>query len=167
MNKNTTRQNQTDIVNTVLQLLLDHKEDALAEGFRLLVNEAMKAERVYALNAAPYERTEERLGHANGYKPKTVATRFGSLTFDVPQVRGDIDFYPAALEKGLRSERAVKLTIAEMYLNGVSTRKVTNVLQSLCGLEITSTQVSRATAELDSILKGWRHDPGIRVGVLV
>ena len=159
MNKNTTRQNQTDIVNTVLQLLLDHKEDALAEGFRLLVNEAMKAERVYALNAAPYERTEERLGHANGYKPKTVATRFGSLTFDVPQVRGDIDFYPAALEKGLRSERAVKLTIAEMYLNGVSTRKVTNVLQSLCGLEITSTQVSRATAELDSILKRWRERP--------
>src|SRR3569623_43035 len=108
MNKDTTRQNQTDIVNTVLQLLLDHDEDALAEGFRLLVNEAMKAERTYALNAAPYQRTDERLGHANGFKPKTVATRLGSITFDIPQVRGEIDFYPSALEKGLRSERALK-----------------------------------------------------------
>ena len=80
----------------VLELLLDHNQDALAEGFRLLVNEAMKAERNCALNAAPYERTEKRLGYANGFKPKTVATRLGSLTFQVPQVHGDIDFYPSA-----------------------------------------------------------------------
>lgn len=159
MNKDTTRQNQTDIVNTVLQLLLDHDEDALAEGFRLLVNEAMKAERTYALNAAPYQRTDERLGHANGFKPKTVATRLGSITFDIPQVRGEIDFYPSALEKGLRSERALKLAMAEMFINGVSTRKVTNVLERLCGLEITSTQVSRATAELDVVFKRWRERP--------
>ena len=139
MNKSTTRQTQTDVINTVLQLLLDSDQDALAEGFRLMVNEAMKAERSYVLNAAPYERTEERLGHANGFKPKTVATRLGSLEFEIPQVRGDIKFYPSALEKGLRSERALKLALAEMYLNGVSTRKVTNVLETLCGLEITST----------------------------
>jgi transposase-like protein len=98
MNKNTTHRNQTDVIETVLQLLLDNNQNALAEGFRLLVNEAMKAERNYALNAAPYERTEERLGYANGFKPKTVATRLGSLTFQVPQVRGEIDFYPSALE---------------------------------------------------------------------
>jgi putative transposase len=159
MNKNTTRQTQTDVINTVLQLLLDSNQDALAEGFRLLVNEAMKAERSYVLNAAPYERTDERLGHANGFKTKTVATRLGALEFEIPQVRGDIKFYPSALEKGLRSERALKLALAEMYLNGVSTRKVTNVLESLCGLEITSTQVSRATAELDAVLKRWRERP--------
>ena len=61
MNKNTTHRNQTDVIETVLQLLLDSNQNALAEGFRLLVNETMKAERNYALNAAPYERTEERL----------------------------------------------------------------------------------------------------------
>src|SRR5436189_6007930 len=153
MNKNTTHRDQTDVIETVLQLLLDHNQNALAEGFRLLVNEAMKAERKYALNAAPYERSEERLGYANGFKPKTVATRLGSMTFDVPQVRGDVEFYPSALEKGLRSERALKLAIAELYLQGVSTRKVTAVLAKMCGRQITSSQVSRATAELDLILK--------------
>lgn len=150
---NTTHQNQTDVIETVLQLLLDHDQHALAEGFRLRVNEAMKAERSYALNAAPYERTDERLGYANGFKPKTVATRLGSLTFQVPQVRGDIEFYPSALERGLRSERALKLALAEMYVKGISTRKVTDVLQAMCGLEISSAQVSRATAELDGVLK--------------
>jgi transposase-like protein len=159
MNKNTTHRNQTDVIETVLQLLLDNNQNALAEGFRLLVNEAMKAERNYALNAAPYERTEERLGYANGFKPKTVATRLGSLTFQVPQVRGEIDFYPSALEKGLRSERALKLALAEMYVKGISTRKVTAVLEEMCGLEISSTQVSRAAAELDTILKQWRERP--------
>lgn len=159
MNKNTTHRDQTDVIETVLQLLLDHNQDALAEGFRLLVNEAMKAERNYALNAAPYERTEERLGYANGFKPKTVATRLGSLTFQVPQVRGAVEFYPSALEKGLRSERALKLALAEMYVQGVSTRKVTAVLEQMCGLEISSTQVSRAAAELDGLLKQWRERP--------
>lgn len=159
MNMNTTHQNQTDVIETVLQLLLDHDQHALAEGFRLLVNEAMKAERSYALNAAPYERTDERLGYANGFKPKTVATRLGSLTFQVPQVRGDIEFYPSALERGLRSERALKLALAEMYVKGISTRKVTDVLQAMRGLEISSAQVSRATAELDSVLKQWREQP--------
>lgn len=159
MNKNTTHQAQTDVIETVLQLLLDSQQDALAEGFRLLVNEAMKAERDYALKAAPYQRTQERLGYANGFKPKTVATRLGSLTFQVPQVRGDVDFYPSALEKGLRSERALKLALAEMYVKGISTRKVTDVLERMCGLEISSAQVSRASAELDSILKQWRERP--------
>src|SRR5204863_412287 len=143
MNKNTTHRDQTDVIETVLQLLLDSNQNALAEGFRLLVNEAMKAERSYALNAAPYERTDERLGYANGFKPKTVATRLGSLTFQVPQVRGEIDFYPSALEKGLRSERALKLALAEMYVKGISTRKVTAVLEEMCGLEISSAQVGR------------------------
>jgi transposase-like protein len=159
MNENTTRRDQTDVIETVLQLLLDHNQNALAEGFRLLVNEAMKAERNYALNAAPYERTDERLGYANGFKPKTVATRLGSLTFQVPQVRGPVEFYPSALEKGLRSERALKLALAEMYVKGISTRKVTDVLEQMCGLQISSAQVSRAAAELDDILKQWRERP--------
>jgi transposase-like protein len=74
-------------------------------------------------------------------------------------VRGEVAFYPSALEKGLRSERALKLAIAEMYVQGVSTRKVTAVLEALCGLEVTSSQVSRATAALDQELEKWRHRP--------
>jgi transposase-like protein len=66
-------------------------------------------------------------------------------------------FYPGALEKGLRSERALKLTLAEMYVQGVSTRKVKRVTEQLCGHEVSSTEVSRATAELDQVLQAWRE----------
>jgi len=71
-------------------------------------------------------------------------------------VRGNVEFYPSALEKGIRSEKALKLAIAEMYIQGVSTRKVTSVLESLCGLEISSTQVSNASKLLDEELEKWR-----------
>ena len=142
------------------QVICDNGMEGLAEAIRLLLNEAMKIERAQALGAAPYERSEERLGYANGYKPKTVATRLGSVKFDIPQVRGNgVEFYPSALERGLRSERALKLAIAEMYVQGVSTRKVTEVMERLCGLEVTSTEVSRAAAMLDEQLEEWRTRP--------
>ena len=83
-------------------------------------------------------------------------TRQGEITFEVPQVR-DSSFYPSALEKGERSERALLLALAEMYIQGVSTRKVTEILEELCSLEITSTQVSRATKKLDETLEAWRN----------
>jgi putative transposase len=105
-----------------------------------------------------YERTEERKGYANGYKPKTVRTRVGEITFAIPQVR-ESGFYPSALEKGLRSERALVSTLAEMYVQGVSTRKVKAITEELCGTEISASQVSRATAQLDTILQEWRERP--------
>lgn len=63
-------------------------------------------------------------------------------------------FYPGALEKGLRSERALNLTLAEMYVQGVSTRKVKAVIEQLCGASVSSTQVSRASAQLDEVMQG-------------
>lgn len=75
----------------------------------------------------------------------------GEITFSVPQVR-EGGFYPTALEKGLRSERALVATLAEMYVEGVSTRKVKTITEQLCGTEISSTQVSRATVQLKRIL---------------
>ena len=83
------------------------------------------------LGVGPYQRSAERQGYANGYKPKTVTTRVGEITFAVPQVR-DGSFYPHALEKGLRSERALTLTLAEMYVQGVSTRKVAAITHQRC-----------------------------------
>ncbi len=74
-------------------------------------------------------------------------------------MRGQLSFYPSALDKGMRSERALKLAMAEMYIQGVSTRKVTEVLKQLCGLEVTSSQVSRATQLLDEELEKWRNRP--------
>src|SRR5271165_5226797 len=112
-----------------------------------------------ALQAQPYERTETRQGQANGFKPKTVATRVGAIQFSVPQVRGDLDFYPNALEKGIRSEQALKLALAEMYVQGVSTRKVSAIVEQLCGHSVSSTQVSRCAAQLDAELETWRQRP--------
>jgi transposase-like protein len=132
----------------------------MAEAMRLLLNHAMRAERSSALGAAPYERSTTRKGHANGFKPKTLQTRLGELTVEVPQVRGELDFYPSALERGLRTERALTLAIAEMYIQGVSTRRVSSILSQLAGtLEISASQVSRAAAQLDDQLDLWRNRP--------
>jgi putative transposase len=132
--------------------------DILPELIQLIINAAMQAERQQYLKAEPYQPTEERQGHANGYKPKTVHTRVGNITFSIPQVR-EGGFYPEALEKGLRSERALMLVIAEMYVQGVSTRKVKAVTEKLCGVALSSTQVSHATALLDTDLEKWRNRP--------
>jgi transposase-like protein len=123
---------------------------------QILVNEAMRIERERYVNAKPYERKEERRGHANGYKDKTVKTRVGEITFEVPQVR-EGGFYPSALEKGMRSERALTLTLAEMYVQGVSTRKVSAITEQLCGTEVSASQVSRAAKLLDEMLETWRR----------
>lgn len=140
--------------------LLAHGLDGAGEALRILVNEASKIERSHFLQAGPHERTDNRIDHANGFKPKTVMTRVGELTFDVPQVRGG-GFYPSALEKGSRTEQALNIALAEMYVQGVSTRKVITVLQSLLGPEvaISSTQVSRAAEQLDVGLSAWRERP--------
>lgn len=132
--------------------------EAVPELIRILVNEAMKLEREQHLDAGTYERTPTRRGYANGYKAKTVKTRVGEIEFAIPQVR-EGDFYPGALEKGLRSERALVLAMAEMYVQGVSTRRVAAITQQLCGTAVTSSQVSRASALLDEVLEAWRNRP--------
>jgi putative transposase len=142
----------------VLEQICEEGFDALPELIRIMINAAMKIEREKHLGAGSYERTPERQGYANGYKPKTVATRVGKVTFAIPQVR-ESDFYPSALEKGMRSERALKLALAEMYVQGVSTRKVAAITEQMCGFEVSSSQVSKATAELDAELQSWRDRP--------
>ena len=151
-------QSESNVVDTVVQLLCESGLSQMAEAVRIMLNEAMRLERTQVIEAKPYQRTENRRGYANGFKPKTLDTRLGAITFQVPQTR-NVEFYPSALEKGVRSERALKLAIAEMYVQGVSTRKVTEVMQQLCGLDVSSTQVSRATQLLDEELNAWRQRP--------
>jgi transposase-like protein len=155
----------------LLQQGVDSAENPLAGALCILLNEAMRIDRAGFLGAGPYERSEKRVGYANGYKPKTLHTRLGELAVAIPQVRGrngeSLDYYPCALEKGVRSERALKLVLAEMYLQGVSTRKVTKVLQQMTGLEVSSTQVSRCVQSLDEELHRWRNRPLCRVVYLM
>ncbi len=151
---------ETNPLEAAYAALLENGLDGAGEALRILVNEAAKIERSAFLGARPYERTETRRDYANGFKPKTVLTRHGELTFQVPQVRSS-DFYPSALEKGTRTDQAVNLALAEMCVQGVSTRRVIDVLQRLLGPEISlsSAQVSRAAAKLDEGLRAWRERP--------
>lgn len=161
-----TQHREDTVIRTVLEIINENGLEGIGEAVSILINEAMKVERSSALNARPWERTDERVGYANGFKNKSVATKLGQLDLNVPQVRGEVEFYPSALEKGIRSEKALTLAMAEMYVQGVSTRKVTSVLKKLCGLEISSTQVSNASKLLDEELEKWRNRPIGRINYL-
>ena len=155
----------TDLQNAV-QLLADNGFEGMADAIQILFNEAMKIERTQYIGAEPYQRTDQRRSYANGFKPKTVNSRMGKLELKVPQTR-DGDFYPSALERGERSERALKLAVAEMYVQGVSTRKVAKITSELCGLDVSSTQVSRAAKLLDEELETWRNRPLDQIEYLI
>ncbi len=104
----------------ILEALIQEGTEAFRKVLEKLLNLAMGLERSDFWEPSP---TSQRRGHANGYKDKKIATRVGELRLKIPQVRG-LSFYPQSLEKGCRSEKALKLAIAEMYVMGVSTRKV-------------------------------------------
>ena len=110
----------SNVIETVVQLLSQHDRLAhMAERVRILLNEAVRVERAQAWEASPHERSAKRRGYANGFKPKTVDTRLSRMQVAITQVRGEVEFYPSALERGVRSERARKLVVAEMYVRGV------------------------------------------------
>jgi transposase-like protein len=152
----TSDQEHTNLLMTVIEALSSSDGDKMKNLLEALLNAVMKFEREQTLQATPYERSKERLGYANGFKDKNLNSRMGKLELKIPQTRG-VAFYPGSLEKGLRSERALKLAVAEMYLKGVSTRRVEKITEQLCGLEINSTQVSRMTQELDEDFEKFRN----------
>ena len=147
-----TERPQDNLADDAIKTLLQH---GLGQGLpriaEMLLNAAMCFERSNHLNADPYERAQARTGHANGFKPRSLQTAIGELNLALPQVRGCTEpFRTSLLESGSRTDRSLKAAIAEMYLQGVSTRRVSKVLEELCGLDITSNQVSRLTADLDT-----------------
>ena len=99
--------------NELLEQVSEQGLDYLPELIRIVINNAMHVECQKYLCVGSHERSEERQGHANGFKAKTVTTRVAPITYDTPRVR-EGGFYPQALEKGLRSERALMLALAEM-----------------------------------------------------
>jgi transposase-like protein len=124
------------------------------------MNAAMLLEREKHIGAAPYQRGAERNGYANGFKPRSFQTGIGALELSVPQVReSDSPFRTSLLEKGSRSDRALKSAIATMYVEGVSTRRVTRIMEQMCGFEVSSGQVSNLNKQLDSEFGKWRSRP--------
>jgi transposase-like protein len=135
------------------------KDDgAMAKLLEQVLNQVLEAEVTEALRAKPYERTEERRGYRNGFKPRTMTTRVGRLTLSVPQVR-DGKFSPELFSRFQRSEQALILALMEMVVNGVSTRKVAKITEELCGTEFSKSTVSELCKRLDPMVKEWNERP--------
>jgi transposase-like protein len=110
------------------------------------------------IGAAPYERSENRKGHRNGYKPRTLKTRVGTLQLLVPQDR-ESTFSTQLFARYQRNEKALVLALMQMYIEGVSTRKVKDITEELCGTSFSKSLVSSLAKELDSELERWRNRP--------
>ena len=147
-----------DVIMGALQEAFAQKE-GLKRLLEVVVNAVMADEATAHLGgAAPHERSDARRGHRNGTKPRTINTRVGELALRVPQVRGcdDGPYHPSMFHKWQRSERALLVACAEMYFQGVSTRNVRDVLEAMCGGEVSAMTVSRVAQEVDQRLASFR-----------
>lgn len=130
-------------------------EDALRTMLQSLIQETLEREFTQFLGAEPHERNAARRGWRNGSRDRRLLTRVGPLTLKVPRDRAG-EFQPALFTRYQRSEQALVLALAEMYLQGVSTRKVSAVVEQLCGATISASTVSACTKRLDASLAAWR-----------
>jgi len=154
------RNGQDTAIEALMEQLIANGSEDMGVVFASLFDLAMRIERERFLGAEHYERTPTRQGYANGTKPKRLDTPAGSLTVNVPKTAGhDEPFYPASLERGRRSTRAVLLAVAEMYIKGVSTRGAEAVMKQFGIESLSSSQVSRAAKLLDEELEAWRSRP--------
>ncbi len=121
-----------------------------------VVQQMLEAEMTEHIGAAPYERSATRTGQRNGYKPRALRTRVGTLNLLVPQDR-EGTFSTRLFSRYQRNEKALVLALMEMYLEGVSTRKVKEVTEELCGASFSRSTVSNLAAGLDAELEAWRE----------
>lgn len=124
----------------------------------LALEELMENERDNHLQAQSYERTSERRDYRNGYYERELMISIGRITLRVPRTR-EGDFSPSVFEKYARVDQAFVLGMLEMVVNGVSTRKVSNVVETLCGQRVSKSFVSSLTAKLDPIVTQWANRP--------
>jgi transposase-like protein len=137
------------------QEILLEDPDFLREIVERVLQEMLEVEMTEHLGAAPYERSATRTGHRNGYKPRTLRTRVGTLNLLVPQDR-EGTFSTRLFSRYQRNEKALCLALMEMYVEGVSTRKVKEVTEELCGTSFSKSLVSSLAGSLDSELEAWR-----------
>jgi len=161
--------NQTTYNDPLINLLFDDGlEKSLPRIAEILMNAAMLLEREQHIGASPYQRGSERDGYANGFKPRSFQTGVGALELSVPQVRESSSIFSTSLlEKGSRSDRALKSAIATMYVQGVSTRRVTKIMETMCGFKVSSSQVSNLNKQLDDEFIKWRTRPLPEIAYLI
>jgi putative transposase len=136
------------------EILLDDP-GFLKEIVERVLQELLETEMTEHVGAAAYERSEARTGHRNGHKPRALRTRVGTLNLLVPQDR-EGTFSTRLFSRYQRNEKALVLALMEMYVEGVSTRKVKEVTEGLCGTSFSKSLVSSLAGSLDAELEGWR-----------
>src|ERR671920_2411776 len=137
------------------EVLLDDRS-FLREIVERVVQQILEAEMTDHVGATPYERTEKRAGQRNGYKPRTLRTRVGTLNLLVPQDR-EGTFSTRLFSRYQRNEKALVLALMQMYVEGVSTRKVKDITEALCGTSFSKSTVSGLAVNLDAELEAWRE----------
>jgi len=141
----------------LLSSLMNDK-NALAELLEAILNQVLETQAEEQLGAGRYERSAERSGYRNGYRPRVLYTRVGTLTLRVPQFR-DGRFSTEIFSRYQRSEQALVLSLMEMVVNGVSTRKVTRITEELCGASFSKSSVSQLCTALDARVQSFNERP--------
>lgn len=140
------------------QFALLNDPDFLNQIVTRFLQQFLEAEITTFLQAAPHQRTDERTGYRNGYKPRILKTRVGRIELSVPQDR-EGRFHSELFARFQRSEKALILALQEAYLQGVSTRKVTKITEQLCGTAFSKSHISTLCQELDEDIQAWRQRP--------
>lgn len=140
----------------ILQLLSDNREDAFKKLLQDSLNSILLAESAEQLKAGKYERSENRTDSRNGYRERELSTRIGKLELVVPRHR-NVPFKTLIFDNYKRTEAALVTTMTEMVINGVSTRKVTKVVETLCGTSYSKSMVSEVCKELDYSVNEFKN----------
>ncbi|MFC5986379.1 IS256 family transposase, partial [Marinicrinis lubricantis] len=139
------------------QLFLGNSQDSgVAALLESVLNQVLQAQASEQLGAEPYERSDDRQGYRNGSYPRQLTTRVGKIILRVPRLRNG-EFSSEMFARFQRSEQALVLALMEMVINGVSTRKVSQITEELCGTEFSKSTVSDLCKRLDPIVQAWNN----------
>ena len=136
----------------------DTKDEAFSKLLEVILNQVLLSQSTEQLGAEPYERCEDRTAYRNGFRDRELTTRIGTITLRVPRHRNG-DFSTTLFKRYQRSEQALVLAMIEMVINGVSTRKVENITEELCGKSFSKSTVSKLCEQLDPIVAAFRCRP--------
>ncbi|BDP67072.1 hypothetical protein EfmAA55_15010 [Enterococcus faecium] len=136
------------------------KDDVSKNILTTVFNQLMENQRTEYIQAKEYERTENRQSQRNGYYERSFTTRVGTLELKVPRTR-DGHFSPTVFERYQRNEKALMASMLEMYVSGVSTRKVSKIVEELCGKSVSKSFVSSLTEQLEPMVNEWQNTPGL------
>lgn len=136
----------------------DTKDEAFSKLLEAILNQVLVAQSAEQIGAQPYERCDERTAYRNGFRDRDLTTRIGTITLSVPRHRNG-DFSTTMFQRYQRSEQALVLAMIEMVINGVSTRKVENITEELCGKSFSKSTVSKLCENLDPIVSAFRNRP--------